>query len=171
MGVWSRFWGLLGVTVFLMGAVFRVMPNWEEVSTAATGPLAYALLAFLLPVMVYFEGYRGFYKGFAPRVVSRSKSLPNESKRVYQVLAPLFCMGFIGSSRRRKLGLSVVTLSIAVLVLWVKGLSQPWRWVIDFSVGMALLGGTLSIIWLAYRDWHREEYPCDPEIPRRKERN
>lgn len=74
-------------------------------------------------------------------------------------------MGFIGSSLRRKIGLSVVTLFIAALVFWVGALSQPWRWVIDFSVGVALLGGTAFIIWLACRDWNEEGYLCEPEIP------
>ncbi|MBL4761111.1 MAG: hypothetical protein JKY93_00255 [Gammaproteobacteria bacterium] len=164
MRVWARFWGLLGVTVFLMSAVIRVLPSWEEVSTAG-GPLTYALLVFLLAVMGYLEGYRGFYKGFSPRVVSRSKALTGQTKSVYWVLAPLFCMGFIGSSRLRKVGLIVVTLCIVGLVFWVKGLPQPWRWVIDLSVAVALFGGTLSIIWLAYRDWDKEGYLCDPEIP------
>lgn len=160
----SRYWGLMGVTAFLLSAVIRVMPSWGEISMAS-GPLAYGLLAILLPLMIYFEAYRGFYKGFAPRVVSRSKALKWQSNWVYLVLAPLFCMGFIGSSRRRKIGLSVVTLCIAALVIWVRGLPQPWRWVIDLSVAVALLAGTLSIIWLAYRDWNKNGYLCDPEIP------
>lgn len=164
MKVWVRYWGLMGVTLFLLSAVIRVMPSWTEVSTT-DGPLAYALLVFLLPVLGYFEGYRGFYKGFSPRVVSRSKALMGQTKPVYRVLAPLFCMGFIGSSRRRKLAVVVVTLSIVGLVIGVKGLPQPWRWVIDLSVALALLGGMLSIIWLAYRDWNKEGYLCNPEMP------
>ena len=56
----SRYWGLMGVTAFLLSAVIRVMPSWGEISTAG-GPLAYGLLAILLPLMVYFEAYRGFY--------------------------------------------------------------------------------------------------------------
>lgn len=99
MRIWSRFWGLVGVTIFLMSAVIRVLPSWKEVC-AAGGPLAYTLLVFLLPVMSYFEGYRGFYKGFSPRVVSRSKALTIHTKPIYWVLAPLFCMGFIGSTCR-----------------------------------------------------------------------
>ena len=50
----SRLWGLLGVTAFLMNAFFRVILSWVEVSTP-NGPLAYGLLAILLPVMGYFE--------------------------------------------------------------------------------------------------------------------
>jgi len=162
--MWARYWGLIGVIASLMSAVYRVMPSWGEINSAS-GLLAYALLALLLPVMAYFEAYRGFYKSFSPRVVSRSKALIGQPKKLYWLLAPLFCMGFIGSSRRRKVTLSVVTLCIAGLVFWVKGLPQPWRWVIDLSVGVALLGGTLSIIWLAYQDWNKEGYLCDPEIP------
>lgn len=161
---WSRFWGLIGVTVFLMSAVFRVMPDWGDVRTA-NEPLAYGLLVILLPVMGYFEGYRGFYKGYAPRVVSRSKALTIQTKPMYRILAPLFCMGFIGSTCRRKVGLVVVTLCIVGLVFGVKGLPQPWRWVIDLSVAVALLSGTFSIVWLAYRDWNKEGFLCDPEIP------
>ena len=164
MGDWSRFWGLIGVTAFLMSAVFRVMPDWGDVRTA-NEPLAYGLLVILLPLMGYFEGYRGFYKGFAPRVVSRSKALTIQTKPMYRVLAPLFCMGFIGSTCRRKMGLAIVTLCIVGLVFGVKGLPQPWRWVIDLSVAVALFSGTLSIVWLAYRDWNKEGYLCDPEIP------
>ena len=59
----------------------------------------------------------------------------------------------------------MVTLCIVGLVFWVKGLPQPWRWVIDLSVAAALFAGTLSIIWLACRDWNKDGYLCDPEIP------
>jgi len=165
LGHISRLWGLAGVEVFLMSGVIRVMPSWSEISLSPHRLLAGVALALLLPLMMYFEGYRGFYKGFAPRVVSRSKALSVEPQILHSLLAPLFCMGFVGSTTRRKVSLWIITITIVGLVIWIKALPQPWRWVIDVSVGVALFGGVLSIIWLAYSDWDSEGYLCDPELP------
>lgn len=157
MNTMGRLWGLVGVTAFLSSAVVRLWPSWSEIATA-NGPVAYAALALLLPALLYLEAYRGFYLGFGPRVVSRSKTLTSGTRFVYRLFAPLYCMGFIGSSLGRKLRLTLLTLCIAGLVFWVRELPQPWRWVIDLSVAVALLGGSLSILWLAYRDWHGERH-------------
>ncbi len=164
MGLISRLWGLAGVVVLLVSAVWRLMPGWNEAGVDH-GAQTYIALGLLLPTMLYIEGYRGFYRGFAPRVVSRSKALADLKSWPYQLLAPLFCMGFIGSYQRRKVIVWIITMAIVGLVVWVKGLPQPWRWVIDLSVAVALLAGVLSVVWLAYRDWSREGYLCDPEIP------
>jgi low affinity Fe/Cu permease len=162
---WGQIWGLCGVLIFLLSAVWRIFPDMHDVFSEQNGLESYLAVSVLLPMMVYLEGYRGFYKRFTPRVVSRGKALVYQDNLIYQILAPLFCMGFIGSAVRRKLGLTIVTVSIVGLAFWVGGLSQPWRWVVDVSVAVALLFGVVSIIWVAFKDWSTDQFLCDPEVP------
>lgn len=162
---WGQIWGLCGVLIFLLSAVWRILPDMHDVFAEQNGLEPYAAVSILLPIMVYLEGYRGFYKRFTPRVVSRGKALVYQDNHIHQILAPLFCMGFIGSTIRRKFGLTIVTMSIVGLVFVVRELSQPWRWVVDLSVAVALLFGVVSIIWVAFNDWSTDQFLCDPEVP------
>ncbi|PCJ90121.1 MAG: hypothetical protein COA46_12245 [Porticoccaceae bacterium] len=163
---WPFFWGVFGVATFLLSAIYRIWPGVENIFYAQNDPAAYFLLAVLTPLMLYLEGYRGFYKSFTPRVVSRAKLLGHESPLHQKIMAPLFCMGFICSSLQRKFSLYMIILGIYGLVIWVKSLSQPWRWVIDLSVSIALFFGVLTIMWVAYREWHSDEMTCDSKTPK-----
>lgn len=162
---WYRFWGLAGVVTMLLYSVMRVIPSWSELAAPQNGLIDYVVFSIVLLAMIYWEGYKGFHKAFAPRVVSRSKALIYQPSPVYRILAPVFCIGLIGSPIRRKISLIVFTGVIVLLVVGVKAMPQPWRWMIDLSVAMALLVGVGSILWLSCRDWNQEGYLCDPEIP------
>jgi len=48
--------------------------------------------------MLYSEGYKGFQKGYSPRVAARGHYLRDHSTLLRAILAPLFCMGFFHSS-------------------------------------------------------------------------
>jgi len=162
---WASRWGISGVTTLLLFAVYRIWPDLHVVFSQEYTPQAYLLLLFCLPLMLYWEGYLGFHRRFAPRIVSRAKALEKHGNIIHKLLAPLFCMGFIYSPRRRKVSLAVMTLAIFGLVALVKSLNEPWRGVIDLSVALALLMGVTSIIWLDFRTRGSSEFLCDPELP------
>lgn len=162
---WASVWGLSGIALFLLAGVYRVWPDRADILNTVDVNLAIILLAVFLPLMIYLEAYKGFHKSFTPRVVTRAMILRQGGSNYHKVLAPLFCMGFIHSTLRRKISLYSVSLVIFILVLSVRYLAQPWRWVIDVSVAVALLLGVITIFWSAAISWFDEELLTDPELP------
>lgn len=146
---WGRVgavWGVLGVVLFISWAVVRLGPRALE---AFEYDLSWTQIVFVViwvVFMVISEGYRGFQKAFAPRVVRRAVALA-EAPRVWLVLvAPLMCMGFVHATRKRRVVSTCVTLAIVGLVVVVSQLSQPWRGLVDLGVVLGLLYGIAAIL-------------------------
>lgn len=150
---WASLWGVFGVAAAMGGGAVVLFPDWNEVVSNG-GYFAFGLLAFWLTTLAYFEGYRGFYRFFSPMVVRRSRELEHQNKPVYVVLAPLFCIGFLGSSLVRKMQQLMVVLVIATLVFALTLVSLPWRWMLEFVVALNLFEGMFSVMWFGYREWN-----------------
>jgi hypothetical protein len=99
--------------------------------------------------MVYFEGYRGFQRGFSPRVVVRAWSLGRQPSWVRGVLAPLVCMGLLWASRKRLVVSWSLLAGMVALVLGVSRLEQPWRGLIDVGVVLGLAHGLVALLGFA----------------------
>ena len=109
--------------------------------------LHWAALIFSVLYMAYAEGYKGFHLGFAPRVVIRANYLRQHPRISHILLAPIFCMGYIYATRKRKIlsyGLSAV---IVCFVLVTRLLPQPWRGIVDAGVVTGLAIGIASILY------------------------
>lgn len=65
-------WGCLGVVAYLSYGVKKVVPIVRKGVAAITSPWQWAFLVLTLLFFAYVEGYKGFQKGFSPRVVSRA---------------------------------------------------------------------------------------------------
>ena len=80
--------------MLLFSAVFRLSP----IAVAAYSHDFYwyhwVSLLLILFFMAYAEGYKGFQKGFSPRVAARAKYLKDHPDLLHAVFAPFFCMGF-----------------------------------------------------------------------------
>ena len=74
-------------------------------------------LIFSVVYMAYAEGYKGFHLAFAPRVVVRARYLADNPRTLHVLLAPLFCMGYIHATRRRKIISFALTAMIICFVL------------------------------------------------------
>ena len=126
----------------------------------------FALIIIAL-YMAYAEGYKGFHLNFSPRVVSRARFFLEQSgfsKKRYVLLAPIFCMGYIHATRKRKIISLSLTSAIIVLVVLVSLLPQPWRGIIDAGVVLGLLLGVLSISYFWFKSTQAEwssPVPCD----------
>lgn len=123
-------------------------------------------LLFSVVYMAYAEGYKGFHRGFAPRVVQRATYLHNNPRPHHILLAPLFCMGFIYATRRRKLLSLGLTVMIICFVMIARLLPQPWRGIVDAGVVVGLAIGIASILYfmiIARRDPNL--IPVSPEVP------
>jgi hypothetical protein len=99
----------------------------------------------------YTEGYKAFQRQFSPRVVARGLSLLHDPPPTRVVLAPLFCMGFFGATRKRLVVSWSLALGIVVLVQLVRALPQPWRGIVDLGVVAALGWGAIAILAIGAR--------------------
>ncbi len=109
--------------------------------------LHWAALVFSMLYMAYAEGYKGFHQGFAPRVVIRADYLRQNPRVLHVLLAPIFCMGYIYATRRRKLLSYGLSLMIVSFVLVARMLPQPWRGIVDAGVVTGLAIGIGSIMY------------------------
>lgn len=143
--VFGFYWGVLGVVLLIGSAVYRLLPQVLALASTSLQWQHWLLLALFVPYMAYAEGYKGFHLNFSPRVVARATWLRHNHRPVLACLAPLFCMGFVHATKRRKLISTCVTTGIALLVILVRQLDQPLRGVIDAGVVLGLLLGLLSL--------------------------
>lgn len=138
-------WGVVGVFLFILNPVIRLGAVGFETFDYPLGPVHWVALAVWLVFMVYTEGWRGFHKQFAPRVVVRSIELANQPKLLPALLAPLTAMGMIHATRKRKIVTWCLLIGIAILVVLVRQLEQPWRGIVDLGVIAGLSVGLVSI--------------------------
>ena len=152
LGLAAATWGLVGAAALLARAILRLAPAaWEAVTRFQPGALGWGLAAVWLVFMGYFEGYRGFQQGFAPRVALRARHLALHPRPLHVLLAPLFCMGLIHAARRRLVtGWSLVAM-VVVLVLGVRHLAQPWRGLVDAGVVFGLTWGLVAVLAFGVR--------------------
>lgn len=165
MGLFGAVWGAGGVCLLLLFAVVRLAPmGFEPLAAGGLGPLHYAGYAASLAFFIYTEGYRAFQLGFSPRVAARAHALRRDPQPLRVLLAPAFCMGFFGATRRRLVASWAVTLGVVLLVVGVRQLAQPWRGIVDLGVVAALLYGAVFILWFFVRGFGRK-LPVPDDVP------
>ena len=140
-------WGVGGVLLLLVFAIYRLAPMAMALENSPMNQVHWLALIFSVVYMAYAEGYKGFHLGFAPRVVSRANYLRENPRPVHILLAPLFCMGFIYTTRKRKLLSIGLTIMIICFILIAQILPQPWRGIVDAGVVVGLAIGTASILY------------------------
>ena len=131
--------------LLLLFAVIRLSPMALELSKLELEQFHWVMLGVSILYMAYAEGYKGFHLAFAPRVVARASYLSANPRPLHIVLAPIFCMGYIHASKRRKLLSFGLTSMIIFFVLIVRLLPQPWRGIVDAGVVTGLILGIASI--------------------------
>ena len=114
--------------------------------------------------MLYTEAWRGFYKQFTPRMMSRALWVSSEGTPLQKAMAPLLSMGYFHAQRRRLLVTWILTATIVGFVLLMHRLPQPWRGLVDLGVVLGLSAGILTMIHEAWRV-SRGGTPVDPELP------
>jgi hypothetical protein len=156
------YWGIFGVIALISSAIYRLSFRVLELQDVQLGTLHWLVLVVFTIMMIHSEGYRGFHKNFSPRVVVRAHYLRDNSKPMLSILGPLFCMGYIHATRRRKLTSFGVTGAIVLAVLLVSRAPSPWRGIIDAGVVAGLIAGVISLLW----HWVRADFfNQPPQIP------
>lgn len=159
-------WGVGGIVLLLVYAVFRLGPMALELATFELHNTHWIALVISVVYMAYAEGYKGFHRAFAPRVVARASYLSLNPRPVHVALAPVFCMGYIFATKRRKLMSFGLSAMILCFVLIARMLPQPWRGIVDAGVVTGLMLGIASIgYYLVQLMWYPEREQVDVEIP------
>jgi len=161
-------WGIAGVLLLLAQAITRLTPlALEPVLDGSLGPLEWTLYGGWVALNAYAEGYRGFQKGFAPRVVARALYAGRHPQPLRVVLAPLFCMGLFGATRRRLIASWVILLMVVTLVTAMRFVPQPWRGIVDGGVVVGLVWGGVAIIAFTIAALSGREPAASPDVPGR----
>lgn len=161
----AALWGAIGVIALLSFAVFRLTPFALQTFDFALNWNHWLILVANIVFMAYSEGYRGFQLQFSPRVAARCLYLSKEPTFVRLILAPMFCMGFFHTTKRRQMTTIIVTLAIIGLVQVVHLLNQPWRGIIDMGVVVGLIWGTISLVFFLFQAFSTETFNHSAELP------
>ncbi len=163
-GLLAALWGAAGVALLLSSAIYRLGQRALEIQDYSLGFLEWGVLVVWSVFMMVSEGYRGFQKGFSPRVAARARWLARNPAPVRGLLAPAFCMGFFTATRRRMIASWAVTCGIVLLIVAVSFLEQPWRGIVDTGVVLGLLWGLVAmLIYLVKAFAQPAAFDHDPE--------
>jgi hypothetical protein len=159
----AAIWGVAGILGLLTQAVIRLFDAARQGWNHPFDVRHWILLLTFVPFMAYSEGYRGFQKGFSPRVVARARHLGHGATLVQGLLAPLFCMGYFHATRKRLVTSYLVTAAIVSFIVVVRLAPQPWRGIIDLGVVVGLVWGVVSIVGYVVQALQpgRFDYPAD----------
>ena len=164
-GYFGAVWGIAGIAALLGYSVWRL----AGVAAAAWNYEFYVhhwlVLAVHVAFMAWSEGYRGFQQSFSPRIVARAKYLIAHPRPAHVLLAPLFCMGYFHTTRRRMISVYALTVFIVAIIVAVRWFPQPWRGIVDAGVVIGLTWGLISMGAFTLRALTAEEYPYAPEVP------
>ncbi len=158
-------WGTGGVLLILSSAVLRLAPVAWSALVSGLRWWQLGLFAASVGFMAYSEGYRGFQRGFSPRVVARALQLAENPRPLFVLMAPLYCMGFFHATRKRMLVSWCLTAAIVGMVIMVKGLPQPWRGIIDAGVVVGLVWGMVALVFFARLGLAGAPLPVPADLP------
>lgn len=158
-------WGVTGVGAVLVYAATSLGGHAVQALAAGLGPLEWLLLVVNTTFMAWAEGYRGFQQRFSPRVAARALDLYERPTAVRLVLAPLFCVGYFGATKRLQRTVWLGTGLIVLAVLVFNQLDQPWRGILDAGVMVGLMWGTLSLFWASWATFRERRAMVGAEVP------
>ncbi len=165
LGYLGAFWGLAGIAALLAFSVWRLGGVAADAWSHDFRIYHWLVLAAHVAFMAWSEGYRGFQQSFSPRIVARAKYLIAHPRPVHVMLAPLFCMGYFHTTRRRMISVYVLTVFIITLIIAVRWLEQPWRGIVDAGVVVGLSWGLVATGAFTLRALTDPSYPYGPEVP------
>ncbi|MDP1757458.1 MAG: hypothetical protein Q8L38_08455 [Pseudohongiella sp.] len=160
-------WGVGGILLLLSFAIVRLGGVALELNTYDLSLMQWLLMLGWFAYMVWAEGYKGFHLAFAPRVVARASYLAANPKFVHVLLAPLFCMGYVHATPRRRIMSIALSCMIVCFVLLARMLPQPWRGIVDVGVVAGLVVGVASIVFylLQLKQAGAASLPVPTDVP------
>jgi hypothetical protein len=165
MGTFAASWGVIGVVLLVGSATYRLSFPALQTFSHPLHWYHWGALAANAVFMTYSEGYRGFHRGFSPRVAVRARYLRNHPNLLRVFLAPLFCMGYFHAVPRRKIAAYSFAAGILVLVVTVRSLPQPWRGIIDVGVVLGLVLGLVSLAFFTFLAFTAADFDHPSDVP------
>ena len=165
LGRFGAAWGIGGVGLLLVYALYRLSEMAMNAFVVELYWYHWLLLISNTLFMAYSEGYKGFQLAFSPRVAARARHLLHHPRLLHVLLAPLFCMGYFHTTRKRLIAAYVLFFGILALILIVQQLSQPWRGILDVGVVVGLSWGLISLIWFSFQAMAAKSFQYSPEVP------
>ncbi len=157
-------WGVGGATTLLGFAVARMLTQCIDATNYQLNALHIVVLVAWTFFMAYSEGYRGFQRGYSPRVAARALYLRQHCTTLRLLLAPLFCMGFFHAPLRRRITVVVLIVVISLLVILFRQLPQPWRGVLDFGVAVGLTWGIVATLIYFFKYIAVDDVPLKADV-------
>lgn len=146
MGPLVSAWTLTGVAALFAWAIYRLGARGIATIRAGLDTGEWTVLVLLTAAFVYGEGFLALDRRWVPRVVERARRVRDDRRLVVRVLAPLYGLSLVGTSRLELARGWLGTAAIVVAVVLVAGLPAPWRGIVDFSVAVALFWGLVAIL-------------------------
>jgi hypothetical protein len=165
LGLFGVIWGLTGVFLLLGNAIVRLAPITIDAFSYQWFWYHWFAFGLITLILAYAKGYKALQKGFSPRVAARAKYLMDHPDLLRVVLAPLFCMGYFGASRKRQLATISVTAGIVILIVLVRVLQQPWRGIIDGGVVIGLVWGLVSLSFFSFQAMVLKQFDYAADVP------
>jgi ABC-type branched-subunit amino acid transport system permease subunit len=160
----AAFWGYAGILLIFSSAIYRLGAYALQMFEQPLMWYHWLALAISIGFMGFAEGYKGFQKGFSPRVAARIRYLSENVTPVRAILAPLFCMGFFHITRRRQIVTFCLSIGIILLIQVVHHFAQPWRGIVDAGVVLGLTWGIVSLtLYTVKAFWGVHTH--SPEVP------
>lgn len=156
-------WGIGGFVAILVIALYRLIPvtlaafEWEFTWWH------WVLLVVNTLAMAYYEGLKGFQRGYSPRVAARARYLGDQGRPLDCFLAPFFCMSFYAAPRRRIIATWILTIFITVMIILFQYLPQPTRGILDAGVVVGLSWGLVATLYFSWAALNGS-LTTDPEI-------
>ncbi len=157
-------WSLLGVTILLGFAIYRLSQHVLALEGYSLSALQWITLIGFTGFMAYSEGYKGFQKGFSPRVAARIRYLKQHATPSLACFAPFFSLGYFGTTRKRQLTVVFLTLGLALIIMLMKYVPQPWRGIIDMGVIVGLSWGLVSFYIFTWKALSSDEFNYSAEL-------
>ena len=160
-------WGVTGIVLLLSTAIFRLSQVALQAFNGEYELLWYHWLFMLVfsIFMLYSEGYKGFQKAFAPRVAARAKFLSQNANLIQTFLAPLFCMAYFHTTKKRQIVSITLTLVIIGFIMLVCLVPPLYRSMIDAGVVLGLSYGVIAVLAFVLKAFTSSEFDVSPELP------
>ena len=165
LGAVAVAWAIVGWAGTLAFAIGRLSVIAIDGLSGDLTPMQFAVLVVNVGLLGWAEGYRGFQRKFSPRAAARVLYLRANATPVTTVLAPLFCVGFLGVTPRLFRITWIGTALIVLAVVLVQQLPQPWRGIVDAGVVLGLSWGLVSFLVLCGKALASGTFPAAPEVP------
>ena len=146
LGALGAIWGLGGTILLLLSAIVHALGLSSMALFYGLSGLHWLALAGAVVIIAYTAGCRALQRLWVPRVTDRTLYLQWHWTPLRLILAPLYCMSlFHASAKSLFFGWATIA-SVALLMIALHQLAQPWSGIIASGVLAGLAWGLAALL-------------------------